>query len=163
MLFTNSKTNIVWWLCLLFTFSCLQGCDNSTTPKKVSLHKRTTTNKTIGKSDQMPMSFKFGFDLRLDPKDDYKIYLPFIQYLTEATGLKFSIVITADYEETIKNLSQWITDLKKVNKELLNEVSELEDNVADFVHNDRPELSESELSDYPNVISIKSYKLRKAA
>ncbi len=67
------------------------------------------------------------------------------------------------YEETIKNLSQWITDLKKVNKELLNEVSELEDNVADFVHNDRPELSESELSDYPNVISLKSYKLRKAA
>ena len=109
MLFTNSKTNIVWWLCLLFTFSCLQGCDDSTTPKKVSLHKRTTTNKTIGKSDQMPMSFKFGFDLRLDPKDDYKIYLPFIQYLTEATGLKFSIVFTADYEETIKNLGTGVT------------------------------------------------------
>jgi phosphonate transport system substrate-binding protein len=87
----------------------LQACDSGTTPKNVSITSRADTKETSSKKSDEQEVLKFGFDLRLDPKDDFKIYMPFLQYLTETTGLKFSIVFTADYEETIKNLGAGVT------------------------------------------------------
>jgi phosphonate transport system substrate-binding protein len=94
---------------LLSTLLFAQACDRSTIPKKVSLKKRSTNIEEKNDTQQNQSSLKFGFDLRLDPKADFKIYLPFLQYLTEATGYQFSIVFTADYKDTIKNLGTGVT------------------------------------------------------
>jgi ABC-type phosphate/phosphonate transport system substrate-binding protein len=39
----------------------------------------------------------FGFDLRLSPKEDARIYAPFLQYLSEENGRTFKIHFTPDY------------------------------------------------------------------
>lgn len=55
-------------------------------------------------------SLKFGFDLRLGPKEDVKIYLPFLRYLEQNAGNKFSLRFTEKYEDTVENLGKGITD-----------------------------------------------------
>jgi len=84
---------------LLFFFSCEKG----ETSKKVSLENRSQNlEQDILASDQDCL--KFGFDLRLGPKDDVRIYLPFLRYLERATGENFCLQFTERYEENIKNL-----------------------------------------------------------
>lgn len=86
------------------------GCEKSDTPKKVSIEKRSpqpTSNSTPVDID----SLKFGFDLRLGPKDDVKIYLPFLRYLEQYTGRRFSLRFTERYEDTVENLGKGITHL----------------------------------------------------
>lgn len=51
----------------------------------------------------------FGFDLRLSPKEDARIYAPFLQYLSEETGRTFKIHFTSEYETTRDNLGCGIT------------------------------------------------------
>ncbi len=51
----------------------------------------------------------FGFDLRSGPKEDARIYAPFLQYLSEETGRTFKIHFTAEYETTQDNLGCGIT------------------------------------------------------
>ncbi len=104
------RPSMIWRLCIIMlVMFTLQACDSSTTPKEVSIKKRIKAEKEDEESNQNQVVLKFGFDLRLDPKDDFKIYMPFLKYLSEATGKKFSIVFTADYEETIKNLGTGVT------------------------------------------------------
>ncbi|MBI5049611.1 MAG: phosphate/phosphite/phosphonate ABC transporter substrate-binding protein [Nitrospirae bacterium] len=54
-------------------------------------------------------SLKFGFDLRLSPKEDVKIYFPFLMYLEQSTGNRFSIRFTEKYENTVENLGKGFT------------------------------------------------------
>jgi len=51
----------------------------------------------------------FGFDLRSSPKEDARIYAPFLQYLSEETGRTFKIHFTSEYETTQDNLGCGIT------------------------------------------------------
>jgi len=51
----------------------------------------------------------FGFDLRLSPKEDARIYTPFLQYLSEETGQTFKIRFTPEYASTQDELGQGIT------------------------------------------------------
>ncbi len=41
-----------------------------------------------------PAAFKFGFDLRNTPEEDARQYLPFLRYLSQATGLAFELRFT---------------------------------------------------------------------
>lgn len=83
------------------------GCGDREVSKKVSLNKRAN----VVEDDMKPAavgSLKFGFDLRLGPKDDVKIYLPFLRYLEQNTGNKFSLRFTEKYEDTVENLGKGI-------------------------------------------------------
>jgi phosphonate transport system substrate-binding protein len=51
----------------------------------------------------------FGFDLRLSPKEDARIYAPFMQYLSEETGRTFKIHFTPDYATTVDELGEGVT------------------------------------------------------
>ncbi len=51
----------------------------------------------------------FGFDLRLSPKEEVRIYTPFLQYLSEETGRTFKIHFTSEYDTTQDNLGKGIT------------------------------------------------------
>lgn len=95
---------------LLFALTtlALTACDDAGIPKEVSLERRQATggNRTLRKEEE---SLRFGFDLRLNPREDIKIYLPFLRYLSEATGRRFTIVFTDDYETTARYLGTGVT------------------------------------------------------
>ncbi len=95
--------------CLLLLSACLQ----QETAKKVSLDKRekSETENTTKTSDDI---LWFGFDLRLDPKEEVRIYTPFLRYLEQETGRKFRIRFTPNYEATIENLGKGLTQFAAV-------------------------------------------------
>ncbi len=109
MLRTTKGNTIRYLSIVLLILLGLLSCDSTNIPKKVSIKNRADVKEQNAEISKEPVVLKFGFDLRLEPKDDFKIYMPFLKYLAEATGRKFSIVFTADYEETIKNLGTGVT------------------------------------------------------
>jgi len=86
----------------------LCGCGDREVPKKVSLDKRSPVSEDYIKHTGVG-SLKFGFDLRLGPREDVRIYLPFLRYLEENTGSSFSLRFTEKYEDTVENLGKGIT------------------------------------------------------
>ena len=89
------------------------GCEKAETPKKVSLFKRADTASFEEKQPQ-PNTIWFGFDLRLGPKEEVRIYTPFLRYLEKTTGKRFRIRFTENYEDTIDNLGKGITHFAAV-------------------------------------------------
>ena len=85
----------------------LVACGDREAPKKVRLQARAPQ---VDKAREQPTPadapLKFGFDHRLSPKDDVRIYLSFTQYLDRQTGHRFSIKFTEKYEETTDNLGR---------------------------------------------------------
>jgi phosphonate transport system substrate-binding protein len=90
------------------------SCHDREKPRKVSLYKRSTFSKDDHPSVDTEKIIRFGFDLRLGPKDDVKIYSSFLHYLEVNTGYKFTIRFTEGYEDTAKNLGKGITDLAAI-------------------------------------------------
>lgn len=97
----GSSVKIFFILLLISIISC----SDEETPKKVQLNARAAVI-----TDPAPQigddSFKFSFDHRLSPKDDVRIYLPFLNYLKQQTGLHFSVRFTESYEDTADNLGR---------------------------------------------------------
>jgi phosphonate transport system substrate-binding protein len=83
------------------------GCTKKETPKKVSLTGRSGEVSRLEYHRQNTLWF--GFDLRLGPKEEVKIYIPFLKYLEKATGKRFRIKFTEKYEDTVENLGKGIT------------------------------------------------------
>ncbi|MEW6410706.1 MAG: phosphate/phosphite/phosphonate ABC transporter substrate-binding protein [Nitrospirota bacterium] len=91
--------------CFLFFLIFIYACADKEVPKKVSLKK--TTSQTL----QIPSdvgSLRFGFDLRLGPKEDMRIYIPFLRYLEMNTSNKFKIKFAEKYETTIDLLGKGV-------------------------------------------------------
>lgn len=99
--------NLICGLLAAFIFFTA-GCGDKEVPKKVSLHKRLPIKENHNNSSDID-SLQFGFDLRLGPKEDVRIYLPFLNYLEKHTGRRFSLRFTEKYEDTVKNLGKGIT------------------------------------------------------
>lgn len=100
----NHAIKILSVLLLFLAFSC----GDREIPKKVSLNKRSPASRDYIRQPEVG-SLKFGFDLRLGPKDDVRIYLPFLRYLEQNTGNRFSLRFTERYEDTVENLGRGIT------------------------------------------------------
>jgi phosphonate transport system substrate-binding protein len=103
------RVYIRYFLIFLCFFSIISsGCTKKEIPKKVSLYKRV--NETSVKKDELQEeTLWFGFDLRLGPKEDVRIYTPFLKYLEKTTGKRFSIKFTEKYEDTVENLGNGVT------------------------------------------------------
>ena len=88
---------------LLFT----SGCVTENNEIEIDL------NKTHEGVVQFPQDNEdviyFGFDLRLSPKEDARIYSPFLQYLSEETGHTFKIHFTHEYGNTVDDLGEGVT------------------------------------------------------
>ena len=98
---------------LLFFVLISSSCVKNETPKEVSLYKRVGDTKAV--ADHIhPNTLMFGFDLRLGPKEEVRIYTPFLKYLENATGKRFRIKFTEKYEDTIKNLGRGKTHFAAV-------------------------------------------------
>ena len=102
------KLNLRKFLPLIFLPFLIYGCGDRETLKKVSLYTRApVTGDDIKESDAG--SLKFGFDLRLGPKQEVRVYLPFLHYLEQNVGNSFSLRFTEKYEDTVENLGKGIT------------------------------------------------------
>lgn len=103
---------------LLLQFLLLSGCAKDEKPRKVSLKARSSeANRDMmlkKREDREQKTLRFGFDLRLGPKEDVRIYLPFLKYLEKATGLHFRIKFTEKYEDTVENLGNGITQFAAI-------------------------------------------------
>ncbi|MCK5139705.1 MAG: PhnD/SsuA/transferrin family substrate-binding protein [Thermodesulfovibrionia bacterium] len=91
-----------------FFFLIFSGCSQKETPKKVSLYERT--DEALRETDNVRKDIlQFGFDLRFDPKEDVRIYTPFLKYLEKTTGKRFRIKFNKKYEDTIASLGNGTT------------------------------------------------------
>jgi phosphonate transport system substrate-binding protein len=101
------KRNYVIALLPALFLVLLLGCSDREVPKRVSLNKRASARESPAEKTDAG-SVRFGFDLRLGPKEDIKIYLPFLRYLEQNTGNRFSLRFTEKYEDTVDNLGKGI-------------------------------------------------------
>jgi len=108
MLFGSGGLTTLVTGCSLLALLLLPGCGDHDAPKKVSLQKRSPPVAEVptGEEDAGSDSLKFGFDHRLSPKEDVRIYFSLIQYLNRQTGYKFSLKFTESYEKTADNLGR---------------------------------------------------------
>lgn len=75
----------------------LAGCD-SREVKEVDLSERIAETESAGirmAPERDGDVLLFGFDLRGNPDEDARQYLPFLKYLQEATGLRFELHFTS--------------------------------------------------------------------
>jgi phosphonate transport system substrate-binding protein len=107
---TSIRHLVILLLLLLLVFS---GCTKKETPKKVSLYKRAG-EASKGTEHPKQSTLWFGFDLRLGPKEEVMIYMPFLKYLEKTTGKRFRIKFTEKYEDTIENLGKGVIHLAAV-------------------------------------------------
>ena len=84
------------------------GCEQKEIPKKVNLDRRAPLPAPYNPQHEIK-SLKFGFDLRLGPKEDVRIYQPFLLYLEQNVEKKFSLRFSEKYEDTAENLGKGIT------------------------------------------------------
>lgn len=112
VIFTNTRPYIKYFLIVLCFFSLIfLGCTEREKAKKVSLSARTfeTPSKINDTKNPEEDTLQFGFDLRLGPKEDVRIYAPFLKYLEKTTGKRFGIKFTEKYGDTVENLGKGAT------------------------------------------------------
>lgn len=86
----------------------LTGCVKNEEAKKVSLSKKTV--EPAEQIEYLPQeTLWFGFDLRLGPKEDMRIYIPLLKYLEHETGRRFRIKFSERYEDTVEDLGKGAT------------------------------------------------------
>jgi len=107
------KYNIFILAALLLSLLLLAGCTKKDEPIKVSLLKRTEGPAEKANSIQ-PGALRFGFDLRLDPKEEVMIYTSFLKYLENRTGRSFRIKFTEKHEDTVRNLGEGLTQFAAI-------------------------------------------------
>jgi phosphonate transport system substrate-binding protein len=101
---------------LIFTplvFMIFSGCSRQDAPKKVSLYKRAPVSRDTRDKAQ-EHALQFGFDLRIGPIEDARMYTSLLNYLEKATGLHFRIKFTERYEDTVENLGTGVTQLASI-------------------------------------------------
>jgi len=81
------------------------GCEQKEIPKKVQMDRREPLPAHYYPQPEVKL-LKFGFDLRLGPKEDVRIYQPFLLYLKQKVGENFSLWFSEKYEDTAENLGK---------------------------------------------------------
>jgi len=108
---TRQTTVRLFLILVFFLFLVTPGCVKNETPKKVSLSKKTAEG--VGEVDYpLQDTLWFGFDLRLDPKEDFRTYIPLLKYLESSTNRRFRIKFSEKYEEdTFEDLGKGVTNI----------------------------------------------------
>jgi len=92
---------------ILIIIISISGCINDNDEITVDLYN-TVDGVVQYPPDETDVIY-FGFDLRLSPKEDAKIYAPFLQYISEETGRTFKIHFTPCYSSTVDELGEDVT------------------------------------------------------
>jgi len=92
---------------IITTTILISGCINYNNEMTVDLDN-TIDGVVQYPSDETDVIY-FGFDPRLNPKEDARIYAPFLQYISKETGRTFKIHFTPDYSSTVDELGKGVT------------------------------------------------------
>lgn len=101
------KMSMLLVFLLVFALALSSGCISEREGLEIDLNK--TQEGVVQFQQEGADAVYFGFDLRLSPKEDARIYAPFLQYLSEETGRTFKTHFTSEYETTQDNLGKGIT------------------------------------------------------
>lgn len=104
-------------ICLLSLFiAVLSGCDSSKESKVIQLGESVENGELL--KPKMPNLAKneyyFGFDVRNNPQEDARQYLPFLNYLEQETGYKFKLRFTSKNNSTEDDLGQGVTQFAAI-------------------------------------------------
>lgn len=93
--------------CAVFTMLLLTACGESETGKDREVF---LTDEQLNAAQPIPEpradEYVFSFDLRSTPQEDARQYLPFLKYLTKATGYRFKLRFTPRDDKVIELLGK---------------------------------------------------------
>ena len=90
---------MMYWLPFALVLTLLfSGCDDARSPR-IDLHDSLADSELLAATPADEAEVKedvigVGFDLRSSPQEDARQYLPFLRYLTDATGQRFVLRFT---------------------------------------------------------------------
>jgi len=87
----------------------LTGCTHLQDMTHVDLSERVSDEELVAHA-QDDDALKVGFDPRLDPYEEARIYAPLLRYLEESTGYQFSLRFTRENECIVENLGAGVID-----------------------------------------------------
>lgn len=93
---------------ILLAGTLLAACDGereSTRTPEARLNDAELADMRVHKAP-LENSYKFGFDLRNSPQEDAHQYLPFLKYLSDATGLRFNLRFTPKNNNIVDDLGR---------------------------------------------------------
>jgi len=100
--------NIVRFIAFASLIFLIVSCDKANQIEEVDLTDLISneTLKASNKSSATDNTLIFGFDLRNSPSEDAKQYLPFLNYLKQATNLDFELKFTAKGSDIATELGE---------------------------------------------------------
>ena len=104
---TNNKYTGYLFILTTIIVILISGCIND--DDEITVDLDNTVDRVVQyPSDETDVIYS-GFDLRLTPKEDARIYAPFLQYISEETGRTFKIHFTPCYSSTVDELGEDVT------------------------------------------------------
>lgn len=101
--------------CVLLISLLAAGCQRKEVTR-ISL--TATSNNTEKMVEQLvaqdPETIYFGFDRRLEIKEDVKMYVPFLRYLERKTGYKFKLHVTPKNKSIVEELGTGVVQIAAV-------------------------------------------------
>lgn len=96
---------IRFFFIFLFAIFFLTGCGTEDRRKEIDLKDVVSDAELQKIAEKQNNNILFlGFDLRSSPQEDARQYLPFLEYLTKATGYKFELYLTTKRNQIIEAL-----------------------------------------------------------
>lgn len=93
----------------LLTVCCVLGCEAENDRRKIVLEQVATDQdlqQVSASAETRP--FYFGFDLRADPREDARQYIPFLKYLERKTGYRFELRLTPKNNSIVDDLGRGV-------------------------------------------------------
>lgn len=93
--------------------ACLASCGHGTSAVAIDTGERSAAAKREpAQSDGEEVVF--GFDKRLEVKEDVKMYVPLLEYLERETGYRFKIHVTSDEAKVVDELGDGEVDMAAI-------------------------------------------------
>lgn len=99
----------------LLTFLLVTGCGQEEVARINLTSIQANTEKIVEQPvSRDPETIYFGFDRRLEIKEDVKMYVPFLRYLESQTGYKFKLHVTPKNRSIVEELGAGVVQIAAV-------------------------------------------------
>lgn len=90
------------------------GCVSLEKPKKISLAQTPISQVPVPDQGNGSGILYFGFDRRLDPSEDVRMYAPFLRYLERETGYRFKLRVTPRNGSVVEDLGTGVVQFAAI-------------------------------------------------
>lgn len=137
---------------LFFLSVFISSCDSDSNKTIVDFSDRIASTEAVQPEKKTGNNiYYFGFDLRASPKEDSRQYLPFLKYLSEATGYQFELRFTPKNSSIIDELGTGNIDIAAMGA-----VSFIEGNIKYGIKSLVRGLNKSGKAEYQSMIVVNS-------